>query len=128
MANGELSCQTLSVCAKNTYTEFSALTNTSPKLMPDNFHVLFFFYIDDKLQSTIFWIICLGSHKFLQTTSSSFVSLLLCFFCFILCNVLIVTPSLSINLRHKVSNFHFPHVSSTFSTLIKHDIREDIVL
>ena len=47
-------------------------------------------------------------------------------FCFILCNVMKVTPSPSINFNHKVSNFHFPQVFSTSSTRIKHDPRKTL--
>ena len=42
-------------------------------------------------------------------------------FCFILYKVLKVTPSQSINFKHKVSSSHFPQVFFSSSTRIKHD-------
>ena len=86
---------------------------------------VYYFYMDNKLHKTIFRIIYLGSHKFLQTEHPhrSFHFLYNGF----LFHVLKVTPSLSINFYHKVSNFHFPQVFSTSSTRIKHDIREEFI-
>ena len=73
-----------------------------------------------KLHKTIFSIIYLGSHKFLQTEHPhrSFHLLFFVSYCTRFWKLRLLSPSI---FKHKVSSSHFPQVFFSSSTRIKHD-------